>query len=208
LQKLPPPPRISELRKTTPVVKTLFEGTELWRLYRRGGDHPSKWNEFRAFGPLSFRFDHQTTPKREQPRAILYAATWGPICVAEVFQDTRTIDRFDRDPWLVSFRLQDDIELLDLTGLWPVRAKATMAIGSSGARSRTRHWSRNIYAAYPGIVGLWYASSMYGNQPMVALYERARRALPRVPSSHASLAAPALFTALQNTANELGYGLV
>ncbi len=135
-------------------------------------------------------------------------ATEGPICVAEVFQETRTIDRAGRDPWLAAFSLLTDLELLDLTGVWPTRAGASMAISSSEGRSRTRDWSRSIYAAYPGVAGLWYPSSMHGNKPMVALYERARSSLPVLPSFNEPLAHPVLLDPLQNAANELGYALV
>jgi len=206
--KLPPPPRIAQLQEITPSLQVLPAGTDLWRLYRRGGNYPTEWNEFRSYGPLAFRFDHHTQPKREQGRAILYAATLGPTCVAEVFQDTRLIDRWDRDPWLVGFSLRGDLELLDLTGLWPVKASASMEINSSPARSRTRHWSRNVYSAYPNIAGLWYASSMYGNQPAVALYERARHALPSLPFYHESLAHLDLLVPLQNVAKDIRYDLL
>jgi hypothetical protein len=181
----------------------------LWRIYFRRGYYPNEWNEFRRFGPLrTARFDHHTRPQREQKRKILYAATMVPTCIAEVFQETRTIDRKGRDPWLVGFRLRADLDLLDLTSEWPTSAGASMAIGSSDARSRTRHWSRNIYAAYPGIAGLLYASSMYSNQPMAALYEKAQPMLPELPSFHAPLTHQGLLTILQFTAKRLRYDLV
>ncbi len=186
------------------------EGTTLWRLYFRGGEHPSAWNEFRRFGPLATaRFDHHTMPRREQDRrAILYAATKGTVCVAEVFQEMRIIDRHSRDPWLVAFALRSDVALLDLTGLWPTRAGASTAISSSEARSRTRHWSRNMWRAYPDIVGLSYASSMHGHDPAVALYERAKSSLPESPSLHLPLSHRRLSLPLRNLADKLGYDLV
>jgi hypothetical protein len=82
-----------------------------------------------------------------------------------------------------------------------------MAINSSPARRRTRHWSRNVYRAYPSIAGLWYPSSMYGNQPAVALYERAGHALPPLPFFHESLTHPDLLAPLQNIANDINYDL-
>ena len=187
----------------------LSSGTELWRLHFRGGDHPSTWNEFRRFGPVATaRFDHHTKPRREQNRAILYAATKGPVCIAEAFQRDRTIDRRARDPWLVGFRLRADLELLDLTGLWPTRAGASTLISSSEARSRTQHWSRSMWNAYPHITGLWYASSMHSPDPGIALYERAHSSLPESPSWYLPLSHGALSLPLRNIANDLGYDLV
>lgn len=178
-------------------------------MYSRGGDHPVQWSEFRDFGPLSTaRFDHHTRRRRRQRRKILYAAMKFSVCFAEVFQDTRTIDRRYKTPWLVGFRLQADLRLLDLTGTWPTRAGASMAIGSSEARSVTRGWSRSIYAAYPDIEGLWYGSSMHGNEPMVAFYERAQPSLPASPFFDEPLTHPVLLDPLRSTARDLGYGLV
>lgn len=208
MSKLPPPRLVRELRGIQPDLQIFPSGTRLWRLHFRGGDHPSEWNEFRSFGPHNTaRFDHHLKPRREQNRKIFYVATRGPVCIAEVFQDTRTIDRKGRTPWLVGFELRTDLQLLDLTGLWPTHAGASMAIGSSEARSRTQHWSRNIYAAYPNISGLLYASSMYGNAPAVALYERAQVCLPESPFFHEALTEPVLLNPLQNTADQLGYDL-
>lgn len=46
---------------------------------------------------------------------------------------------------------------------------------------------------------------MHGNEPAVALYERACDALPSVPFFHEALAAPALFAPLVHVARLLGY---
>ncbi len=79
---------------------------------------------------------------------------------------------------------------------------------SSGPRPRAQQWSRVIYASYPELEGLCYASSMHANQPAVALYERAEDALPAVPTFHRPLADPALLEALKKVAKRLGYELV
>ncbi|MCP4660186.1 MAG: hypothetical protein GY856_32695, partial [bacterium] len=135
------------------------------------------------------------------------AAEQGPICLAEVFQDTRTIDRVARDSWLVSFAVSRAVRLLDLTGTWPTRAGASMAI-STGARPRAQRWSRAVYDAYPEVEGICYASSMHANRPAMALYERASSAIPAVPVFHRPLVDPALLPLLKKIAQELGYGLV
>jgi RES domain len=207
LSKFPEPPQAEDLAKIAPEWKELPEGTILWRLYFRGGKHPTFWNLFRAFGPTSGRFDHQLPPPRAQERAILYAAEHGATCLAEVFQETRLIDRSARDPWLAGFTLQSPLLLLDLMGVWPTRAGASMAI-NSGPRPRAQRWSRVIYEAYPDVQGLYYASSMFGNSPAVALYERALSSLYPVPIFHRPLSDPALLTVLRRVARDFGYGLV
>jgi hypothetical protein len=207
LAKFPEPPSAAELAQLGAEPRVLAAGTVLWRLYCRGGDHPTFWNTFRSFGPTRGRFDHHPPPSRLQSRAILYAAGHGPTCLSEVFQDTRIIDREARDPWLVSFELRSDLTLLDLTGTWPTRAGASMAI-ASGPRPRAQRWSRTIYDAFPGLQGIAYNSSMHANHLAVALYERAIFALPRTPRFHRPLTDPALLPVLVHVARELGYGLV
>lgn len=163
---------------------------------------------FRSYGPVTTsRFDHHLPPPRVQNREILYAAKHIDTTLAEAFQDTRVIDRRAHEPWLVGFRLDRSVSLLDLTGAWPTRAGASMAI-NSGRRDRARRWSRAIYDAYPLVEGLWYASSMHANRPAVALNERALAVLPGHPEFHRPLVDPALMIMLRNAAHKLGYGLV
>jgi hypothetical protein len=207
LAKFPEPPAVEELAKVPEEIRTLAAGTVLWRLYFRGGGHPTFWNTFRSFGPTRGRFDHQIPPPKLQVRRILYAAEEGPTCLAEVFQDSRIIDRTVKDPWLAAFELRQPLSLLDLTGAWPTRAGASMAI-SSGPRPRAQRWSRVIHQAYPKIQGLYYPSSMHGNRPSVALYERAAAAITDVPVFHRPLSDPALLPILSRVARDLGYGLV
>lgn len=204
MPKFPEPPA----RLTAPpVVQTLSAGHRLWRIYFTGGAYPATWNGFRFFGPTSSRFDHQTDPPRVQTRGILYAAAHPVTCLAEVFQATRLIDRSSGAPWLVGFDLAHDVELLDLTGVWPTRAGASMAI-NTGPRPRARRWSRSIYATYTTLTGLSYPSSMHATAPSVALFERARSALPNAPVFNRALADPALAARLGTAAATLGYRLV
>jgi hypothetical protein len=196
------------LARVPPQLRVLPGGTELWRIYFRAGGHPSYWDSFRTFGPLeTARFDHHEPPPRRQARAILYAATAGPICVAEVFQSKRVINRLRNAPHLAAFKLTRPVRLLDLCGLWPTLAGASQAI-NSGPRSRARGWSRAIYGAYPDLDGLWYRSSMHGGDPAIALYERGRDALPSSPTYHAALADPGLTPVLFRVAQRIGYRLL
>lgn len=207
MARFPEPPSAARLAATAPALRTLPSGSRIFRVYFQGGRHPSFWDSFRSFGPTDGRFDHHLPPPRPQARRIFYAAFQGPTCLAEVFQQTRVVDRVSHDPWMVALVLAAPVELLDLTGPWPTRAGASMAL-NTGPRPRARRWSQVIYDAYPQVAGLYYPSSMYGNRPAVAFYERALGALPAQPSFHRSLADPALLVPLKRAAQELGYGLV
>jgi RES domain len=208
MPKFPEPPTVSVLRTIEPDLRQLVQGTRLWRMYFRAGRYPSVWYEFRRFGPLSTaRFDHHEPDAAGHPwaqeRAILYAALQGPTCMAEVFQSTRIIDRYARSPWLVAFTTTRDLVLLDLCRTFPTRAGASMAI-NTGPRPRAQRWARAFYEAYE-IDGVIYPSSMYGNEPAVALFECSQNALPRTPGFHRALADPALQRRLVATAREIRY---
>ncbi|MFV2073559.1 MAG: RES domain-containing protein [Thermoanaerobaculales bacterium] len=208
--KFPEPPSVPELRALGigPAEEhTLVAGSRVWRIYFQTGQRPGLWNGFRGFGPTDARFDHHPPPAAIHTRKILYGAGQGRVCVAEVFQGTRTIDRRRRNPWLVAFEIVRDLRLLDLRGLWPTRVGASQAI-SSGSRRRAQRWSRRIYEAFPGIQGLCYPSSMGGGAPAFALYERAADAIPATQSFHRALADPALHIPLENAAHQIGYAIV
>jgi hypothetical protein len=209
--KLPEPPPADTLRRVSPDVATLPAGTMLWRIYFRGGDYPAVWDQMRYHGPvMSARFDHHLDPPKVQDRGILYASTGEDAiatCVAEVFQDTRLVDTRRNEPWLAAFTLMGDVSLLDLTGKWPTRAGASANI-NSGPRPRCRRWSRAIYAAYPHLGGLYFASSMNGMEPAVVLYERASSTLSRSPVLNRPLSDAPLLIPLERIAAELGYDLI
>ena len=184
-----------------------LKASRFWRVYFIGGTHPTGWSDFRFFGPTQVRFDHHDAPPALQSKGIFYCAEDPTTCLAEVFQATRTIDRTGRAPWLVGFELDREVQLLSLTGDWPTRAGASMAI-NSGQRPRARKWSRAIYDAYQTVEGLLYCSSMHANKKAIALYERARSALPKAPLFNRALADPAILKRLNRAASELGYRLV
>jgi hypothetical protein len=204
--KLPNPPGVEELRRVEPEIMMLPVGVFLFRIYFRGGDYPGGWKEFRSFGPLaSARFDQHPEPRQlHESFGILYGASRIKTCVAEVFQEKRTVNTREREPWLVGFSLSERLPLLNLTGDWPTRAGASMSI-HSGPRPKSRRWSRTIYTAYPEVVGLLYASSMHANQPAVAFYERATGAITPNPEIHVPLSHPGLAGGLEEMAKELGY---
>ncbi len=207
MPKFPEPPTDAELAESSPERKILPAGTLLWRVYFRGGDHPTYWDTLRSFGPTTGRFDHHPPPSSVQERRILYSAEQGLTCLAEVFQDSRIIDRTARKPWIGAFRTRQDLTLLDLTGDWPTRAGASMVI-SSGPRPRAQRWSRAIYSAFADVDGLYYPSSMAASRPALALYERAGSAIPTAPAFHRPLSDPTLLTLLRNAARDLGYAVL
>lgn len=184
----------------------------LWRIYRAGGLYSSRWNEFRYFGPASGRFDHHrrdlVTPfgASHQHRGVIYLADSALTCIAEVFQENRLIDCHFNSPRLVSFNLVRAPRLLDLTGRWPTLAGASMLI-SAGNHPSAQRWAKAIYECYPDIEGIAYGSSMNANQPCVALFERARDALPPLFHSDRALADPNLRRRLLVAAEKLGYRL-
>jgi hypothetical protein len=219
MAKLQKPPPSEELAQLAAEIRTLPKGTSLSRLYFRGGAHPSNWSSFRAFGPTSARFDHHISrpvPKRrivmegaptQEAREILYLATEFSTTLAEVFQETRVVDLRTKDPWLVVFETGHELQLLDLTGKWPLRTGRASTTLMNGRRDLARLWSQAIHEAYPSIHGLYYESEMT-NEPCIALYERAKGLpglIPAHPSFHRSLSDPTWFAIVQWTAIDIGY---
>lgn len=213
MPKLPRNPSLEQLKALSPDLYTLKSGLTLWRIYFRGGPHPTSWSVFRKFGPLDGRFDHHFPDEQGEPksqtRGILYGAETGATCFAEVFQRTRVIDRFRREPWLVAFEVATPLKLLDLTGSFATRAGASMAL-MTGPRAVARRWAQTFYEAYPEVQGVYYPSSMYANAPAIALNERAvtAGAMPGVPNFHRALADNALHTVIRNVARDIGYKVI
>jgi hypothetical protein len=210
MAKFPEPPAPSQLASLGPSISLIPAGTTIWRIFFLGGAHPTSWDQFRSWGPTDARFDHHLPPASSQPRQILYGAIGskgGLTALAEVFQETRVVDRAWKAPCLVAFVMTADLHLLDLTGTWPTLAGASMVI-ASGRRDRARRWSQAIYAAFPAVDGILYGSSMNANEPCLALYERAIRAMPANPIANRQLTDPNLRTLLKNACVDLNYVLV
>ena len=183
-------------------ITVLRAGQPVWRLYKRQ-PHATTWRTFRRQASSS-RFDHQDpTPGT---KAILYAADEWATCIAEVFQDQRLIHITEDEPHLACFTFNQDLQLLDLTGSWPTRAGASMAI-NSGNRALARSWSRAIHGAFRNIQGLRYASAMNQNKVSYAFYERAQPALQATPRFDKPLDHPDIPDPM-SIARGLGYDLV
>ncbi len=211
MAKFPDPPGIEVLQSLVPTVKTLPANTMVARIFFASGDYKVSWDEFRHYGPTNSRFDHHLPDVSNrgliQDRGIMYLATGSrsiPTCLAEVFQLGRIIDTNRNTPILVGFELAQTIQLLDLTGAFATAMGASMAI-HSGSKPRARRWSQQLYQAYPEMDGILYSSSMYANQPSIALFERGKRALPARPIFHRSLNSVELANILVETAAEINY---
>ncbi len=210
MSKFPEPPGVAALRNIASQTIALQADTPLARIYFAAGPHPSRWNQFRSFGPTAARWDHHLPDARnapvEQSRAVLYCAPDVDTCAAEVFQSTRRIDRARNAPGLVVFALREAVTLLDLHGVFATTIGASTAI-HSGPRARARAWARELYDAFPDIQGLYYGSSMNGHAPAIVLNDRAQHAVPEQPQFHRSLNDDMLVEALQRIARRLSYGL-
>lgn len=187
------------------------------RIWFAGSRHVSGFAHFRDFGPTNSRFDHHLPDAAGRPtigaRAILYAidAAAAPhafmSALAEVFQDTRTIDLVAGEPHLAIFQTIRDLPLLDLTGHWTTRAGASASL-SSGPREITKEWSRDFYDAHASLDGLRYRSAMSGGSSLsLALYERGRSAMPTSPIVNRPLRHAALRADLVRAAGTLGYAI-
>lgn len=180
----------------------------LGRIYFAGGDHPAGWDSFRRFGPTTSRFDHHPPPARDHPsRAIAYGAVRTtpadrePVsaletCLLEVFRDTGVVDTHTGSPYFALFRVQRQVRLLDVVdSTWVTLAGGNAAI-CSGSRARAREWSRAIYGHYRTIDGIFYGGSTLPPARAVALFERARSAMPSRPELNLPLSHPGLGSAV------------
>ena len=118
---------------------------------------------------------------------MLYCAVDGTTCMAEVFQQTRRIDRVRDAPWLAVFELRQPLRLLDLRRGLCHPVGASMAI-NTGSRVRAREWAQRFYEAFDDLQGIYYASSMHANQGAIALNERALHAVAEHPMFNRALA--------------------
>lgn len=210
MTKLPAPPSVDFLRGLPRPTKALEAGDVLARIGFAGGAHPTRWNEFRYWGPTGSRFDHHLRDDDGKPhlqaRGILYSAKAAQTCLAEVFQNTRVVDVHARQPYLAVWKLANRLTLLDLTGEFVTRMGASTAIHSA-TRVRARAWAVALYEAYPDLDGIAYCSSMNGNAEAYALNERALRSgpFPPTPDSNRMLADSLTADLVDAAAANVGY---
>lgn len=208
----PDPHRILSTRPKRDEVVTLAPRTRLVRIHPFGGSHPCRWNEFRAWGPVSTaRFDHHPPPRRRHRHRRIAYVTHGDTAfiagLAEYFQDAGggvgPVDVTHNRPAVTVFELEAPLELLDLDGGWVTRAGGNQAI-RTGARGRSREWARTIYRYHEDLAGLAYGSSVWGPGRCAALWERAEPALPALPLATRTLDDPGLIVPIAEAAITLG----
>lgn len=190
--------------------KLLRAGSQLYRVYFRAGDHPARWDSFRAWGPHpECRFDHhEGAEPHEQARAILYAAERPHTALAEVFHATGLIHRTRGAPALVQFALKSDLKLIDLTNAWIHRAGGSPAVILSGNREVSREWARAMWAVYREADGIYYRSALSPGDFNIALFERAKEHLPEQPIADLLLTHAGIKSIIDITATDFGLDLV
>lgn len=203
------PPAIEELRslgvRREEVIGLSSE--IVWRVHATAGEHVLPWNFPRTWGPV-LRFDHHPQPLGMHPEAgIWYGAANPRGALAEVFQETRLIDRFHGTPYLTAARFTRKVRLLDVggigTGAWLTRAGGQFALDSAPHRI-AQEWAQAIHEAYGEVEGIAYRGRFAGG-PCVALFERGAEALPDRPELSLPLSHPGLHAGVATAALELGY---
>lgn len=204
--KLPAPPDAGRLEPMDADIRT-EEDVTLWRVHPTLGDHVIAWDELRYWGPAAtMRFDPHLPPPRAQDRGVLYAGLAIPDVLAEVYQQTRVVDRAAKGAYLAGWQPVRPLRLLDLSGTWPIRAGASYAI-NSGRKDHCRLWAQTIHTARPDLDGLWHHSSMSGGT-LVTLFTHAADSFSARPAFDMPLTHGGLHLPLLDACERIGYRLV
>ena len=184
-------------------------GGPLWRIHATSGDHPTRWDEPRTFGPLDSRWDPHPPPTGEHPHhGVLYAGTDTTTTLGEIFQRDRIVDLVDLDRQLTGWEPTRDLVLLDLTDTWAVRQDASYAL-SHAPKSTCRVWASAIHDQLvvdgPRLDGLWVDSTITG-RPMAVLFGPAEDSFPSAPQLSRPLCHDDLVVIVEEALDELGYG--
>lgn len=203
-----------------PYVHVHPAGELLGRIYFTGGEYGVGWSQFRHYGPTSSRFDHHPTRRTSHPEhGIYYAApkvtdvhgravTALQTCLVEVFRDTGVVDTATNNPYFVLFRPRRPMNLVDLVDSNWITLAGGNALIYAGARSRARAWARAIHAQYTDIDGLFYGCSNLPRGRSIALFERAKGAIPPRPEVNLPLSHPGLWPYVEAACDDLGLDLI
>jgi hypothetical protein len=198
---------LPKVPRTPPVTLTKTAGDIqetaplLWRIHRTAGAPVLPWNELRHNGPLpTLRFDPHPPPLGRHTEGVLYAATDLATALAEVFQDTRIIDTSGNRPQVTAWTPTRPLRLLNLTDTWALRNGAASSL-TTAPRRTCRSWAQAIHRAWPGLDGLWTASTMTG-RPSIVLWNPAATTFPTVPQFSRPLADPLLCAIVERIAVE------
>lgn len=185
----------------------IIERPQLWRIHKTDGAHPAEWNQFRTYGPLvTARWDPHPTPLDDhKPTGVIYAAKDLRTAVAEVFQDFRRVDPERNRPVASLWTPVRPLTLLDLTGNWPIKMKASAALAFASDKAVSQNWARQIYQNSNGkIDGLWTNSTMTSGG-MVTLFDNSSNSLPKYPQFSSPLNDDALWAAIDILLPQIGY---
>lgn len=186
----------------------------LFRIHRVAGSYPSRWDQFRTFGPVEHcRWDPHPLPRGEHSGyGLLYAASDPDTALAEVFQTHRVI-RLSPQLALTGWEATRPLLLLDLSSNWPLRNGAGRALAAA-PRSTCRNWAHGILdhcrgarhdtaASVDGLV----ADSILTGAPgrVVVLWEHSVSAFPAEPTMSMQLDSPALSGVIAQAADRTGY---
>lgn len=209
MAKLPNPDRDVIARATTHGA-VVDRQQVLWRIHNPDGDHPLRWNQLRAQGPLlSARFDPWlgSLTNRSADGTATGVGYFGfdfPACVAEAFQETRAVAVGLDGRAVSAFEPTRPLHLLDLRGNWPIKIGASHLI-NSGPKDRCRRWAHAIRSTYPDYDGLLY-TGMAGTD-CVAVYAPPADFFPDRPGFTKQLNDPGLLPYLADAAQQVGYDL-
>lgn len=179
----------------------------LVRIHRAGGDHPSAWSGLREYGPvLGCRWEPHPLPRGLHPGVgVAYAAADLTTAIAEAYQQRRRVDRLTGEPHLVAWRPARPLQLLDISGDWPLRAGASASL-AQGNKGTCRNWARAIAQQNPRLDGLYTLSTMTGD-PMAVLWSPSIDTFPTYPDLSGSLRHPTVAAAVRLAAEEIGFAL-
>lgn len=207
---LPPPPSIAELAGLGVRPKELLTWKQravVWRVHATVGAHVLPWNAHRTWGPV-LRFDQHPLPVADHPaHGIWYGAADPRGALAEVFQETRVIDRHADAKFLTGLRFTRPLRLLDVGGIgggtWITRVGGHHALDSA-PHALSQEWARAIYTAFDDLDGVAYRGRFAGH-PCLALFERTANAFPANPVLSLPLSHPGLAGRIATAALDLGY---
>ena len=208
-----PRPHRTRLEANPPTddeLEPLAAGTTVVRVHPLAGPHPQAWNELRAWGPTTSRFDQHTPPPRTHPtRRVAYVAVGANAvtgALAEFFQDAAggigPLALSYHHPAMTVFTLTGPVVVLDLDSGWVTRAGGNQAIrtGPRGCPDCGRGPSTPPIRRSPG----WCTARRCG-VPAGAWRcgNAASRAGPRPRTRPRTLADPALAVAVATAADQL-----
>lgn len=201
-------PRVGELGEppaewnTAPIVLTVSAGTVFIRLhdpiYSTRNPYPVlDPAERRSVGPFA-RFDPHAAD--DSGRGVVYGAERLTGAVAEVYGQTRTIDRLE-SMQVGFFAPRRDLELIDLRGQGALAVGATAELMTTPDRDLSQRWARWLYERYRRAAGVAY-TGRYAGCLCVALWERAplERSHPSLP-----LIVPWIFRQVEIWADRHGF---